>query len=75
MQTDLVEFCHQHGIEVMSYMPFGAGNLVDHPKIAPIAAKLGKTTAQVILRLASFLSSMNLGYLKAGKSLQMALAT
>jgi diketogulonate reductase-like aldo/keto reductase len=52
VQTELVRFCHAHGIEVMSYMPLGAGNLVDHPDLDPIARRHGKTIPQVILRYA-----------------------
>lgn len=50
VQKELVKFCHAHGIEVMSYMPLGAGNLIDHPDLDPIARRHDKTIPQVILR-------------------------
>ena len=40
----------KHGIRVEVYSPLGLGSDLQHPTIAEIAAKVGKTPAQVILR-------------------------
>lgn len=58
------EFCAQHGIAVEGYFPLGGQvvgakgirqpppevQMFDHPVIKAIAEKMGKTTAQIILR-------------------------
>lgn len=41
----------EHGIITEAWSPLGAGNdLLENPTLAPIAAKYGKTPAQVVLR-------------------------
>jgi len=50
VQQELVDFCRSKGIAVMSYMPLGAGNLIDNAKITGVASRYNKTAAQVILR-------------------------
>ncbi|MFL0690956.1 MAG: aldo/keto reductase [Agrobacterium tumefaciens] len=43
-------FHEKHGIATQSWSPLGQGKLLGHPAIADIAAKLGRTPAQVIIR-------------------------
>lgn len=43
-------FHEKHGIATQSWSPLGQGKLLGHPAIADIAAKLGRTAAQVIIR-------------------------
>jgi diketogulonate reductase-like aldo/keto reductase len=45
----LLEFCERHGVALEAYSPLERGR-VDHPVIAQIAARLGRTPAQVMLR-------------------------
>lgn len=49
---DVLEFCKKQSILVQAYMPLGSGDkgLLSDPVIKQIAEKLGKTTAQVILK-------------------------
>ncbi|WP_336823852.1 aldo/keto reductase [Sporosarcina sp. USHLN248] len=49
-QEPLREFCAEHGIVVTSWSPLARGKLMEHPTLLHIAAKHGKTTAQVIIR-------------------------
>ncbi len=49
-QRALREFHARHNIATESWSPLGQGRLLDDPAIAAIAAKHGKTPAQVILR-------------------------
>ena len=48
----LVDFCKQHGIVVEAYAPFASGafGLLRDPVISEIAAALGRSTGQVILK-------------------------
>lgn len=48
-QQELRQFCCQHGIQIEAWSPLMQGSL-DHPVIANIAAKYGKTNAQIVLR-------------------------
>jgi diketogulonate reductase-like aldo/keto reductase len=49
---DLVAFCHRHGIVVEAYAPFASGafGLLKDPVLCEIAAAVGKSTGQVILK-------------------------
>jgi 2,5-diketo-D-gluconate reductase A len=49
-QTALREFNRQHGIVTQSWTPLGQGRSFDAPVIRDIAAHVGRTPAQVILR-------------------------
>lgn len=49
-QTALREVHARHGIATESWSPLGQGQLLTDPQIAAIAAKHGKTAAQVVIR-------------------------
>lgn len=49
-QLPLRQFCKQHGIQMEAWSPLMQGGLTDHPVLAEIGRKYGKTPAQVILR-------------------------
>jgi alcohol dehydrogenase (NADP+) len=51
-ETELLEYCKQKGIVFLAFAPLGHGmkpGLLDDPVIAAIAARVGKTPAQVLL--------------------------
>lgn len=50
LQEDTVRLCRENGILVEAWSPLGRGKLLDSPVLAGIAARYGKTPAQVILR-------------------------
>ena len=50
MQKEIVEFSKANGIVVEAYSPLGQGKVLDDPVIVGIAAKYGKTPAQVCIR-------------------------
>lgn len=45
----LVDLCEKYGIKIEAYSPFARGNKLEDPTIVEIAAKYGKTPAQVLL--------------------------
>lgn len=47
---ELVGFCERHRIQVEAYSPLGRGRSVEEPAIREIAARHGRTAAQVALR-------------------------
>lgn len=49
-QTDVHDFCKKHGIQLEAWSPLMQGQLLDNPILNEIAAKHGKSIAQVILR-------------------------
>lgn len=49
-QTELLRFCKEHDIQMEAWSPLMQGKLLDHPLLADIAAKYGKSVSQVILR-------------------------
>lgn len=49
-QREARAFHEKHGIATQSWSPLGQGKLLGHPAITDIAAKLGRTPAQVIIR-------------------------
>ena len=49
-QLELREYCSKHQIQIEAWSPLGQGNLLEHPLLQDIAAKHGKSPAQVILR-------------------------
>lgn len=50
LQEDTVAFCRQNNILVEAWSPLGRGRLLDHPILAEVAARYGKTPAQIVLR-------------------------
>jgi aldehyde reductase len=51
-ETELLEFCKQKGIVLLAFAPLGHGmkpGLLEDPVITAIAARVGKTPAQVLL--------------------------
>jgi len=51
-ETELLEFCKEKGIVFLAFAPLGHGmrpGLLEDPVISAIAARLGKTPAQVLL--------------------------
>jgi diketogulonate reductase-like aldo/keto reductase len=49
-QKELLQFCKEHRIQLEGWRPLMLGNSLDHPVLTKIAAKYGKTPAQVVLR-------------------------
>ncbi|MGZ4031796.1 MAG: aldo/keto reductase [Tumebacillaceae bacterium] len=49
-QQELLTFCNEHNIQLEAWSPLMRGQLMDEPTITELAAKYGKTPAQVILR-------------------------
>lgn len=45
----LVELCDKYGIKIEAYSPLARGNKLEDPTIGAIAAKYGKTPAQILL--------------------------
>ncbi|WP_285856256.1 aldo/keto reductase [Paenibacillus illinoisensis] len=50
IQSELRDYCSKHHIQIEAWSPLGQGNLLEHPLLQDIAAKYGKSPAQVILR-------------------------
>ncbi|WP_336783815.1 aldo/keto reductase [Paenibacillus illinoisensis] len=50
IQSELRDYCNKHQIQIEAWSPLGQGNLLEHPLLQEIAAKYGKSPAQVILR-------------------------
>jgi alcohol dehydrogenase (NADP+) len=51
-ETELLEFCKENGIVLLAFAPLGHGmrpGLLEDPVISDIAARVGKTPAQVLL--------------------------
>lgn len=51
-QRKLLEYCTAKGITLTAYCPLTHGDKLDHPTLAGIGKRHGKTTAQVLLRWA-----------------------
>ncbi|WP_434748329.1 aldo/keto reductase [Paenibacillus amylolyticus] len=49
-QKELRDYCSKHEIQIEAWSPLGQGNLMEHALLQNIAAKYGKSPAQVILR-------------------------
>lgn len=49
-QRGLLDFCKAHGILLQAYCPLTQGERLGHPVITDVAARLGRTPAQVMLR-------------------------
>ncbi|SDI00467.1 Aldo/keto reductase [Pseudobutyrivibrio sp. 49] len=50
LQKDTVDYCQNKGILVEAWSPLGRGKSLNHPVLEKLAAKYGKTVAQIILR-------------------------
>jgi aldehyde reductase len=51
-ETELLDYCKQNGIVFLAFAPLGHGmrpGLLEDPVISAIAARVGKTPAQVLL--------------------------
>ena len=62
-QDELVAFCRQHEILLEAYSPLGTGSIFDNPVAQELAAKYGKSVAQLALRW-----SLQKGFLPLPKS-------
>lgn len=51
-QKELIDHCHARGIQVEAYAPLTQGQRLKHRRIVEIAARTGRTGAQVMLRWA-----------------------
>ncbi|SFR87245.1 aldo/keto reductase [Sphingomonas jatrophae] len=49
-QDELVDFHREHDIATISWSPLGRGAILDDPVIAQVAARHGRSPAQIILR-------------------------
>ena len=49
-QKDLLDFCRKNGIQLEAYAPLTRRQKFDHPAITSLAAKYGKTAAQIMIR-------------------------
>lgn len=49
-QQETVDLCKEHGILLEAWSPLGCGRLLDHPFLAELAAKYGKSVAQICIR-------------------------
>lgn len=49
-QKELLRYCREQAIQLEAWSPLGQGHLLEHETLKGIAAKYGKTVAQVILR-------------------------
>lgn len=49
-QRDVRELCARHGIVVEAYSPLTKGVRLSHPEVVSVAAEVGRTPAQVLLR-------------------------
>lgn len=52
MQRETLAFCHQNGIVVQGWAPFGTAAVLQQHALAAVAQKCGRSTAQVCLRWA-----------------------
>lgn len=49
-QVESADFCQKNGIVVQAWSPFGTGDVLKNSVLSEVAAKYGKTAAQVALR-------------------------
>jgi diketogulonate reductase-like aldo/keto reductase len=50
MRDDIVAWCRAHGVVVQAYSPLVRGDRWDEPVLKELAARHGKTAAQILLR-------------------------
>ena len=48
-QTEIIDYCKDKGIVLEAWSPLGRGELFSHPTMLALAAKYGKTVAQIAL--------------------------
>jgi diketogulonate reductase-like aldo/keto reductase len=51
-QKDLLEFCRSHGIQLEAYSPLTKGHKLHDPRLAGVASKYSKSSAQILVRWA-----------------------
>ncbi len=51
-QRDLLEFCRRQGIQLEAYSPLTKGHRLRHPTLVEVAARHGRTAAQILIRWA-----------------------
>ncbi|KAI0710188.1 Aldo/keto reductase [Earliella scabrosa] len=66
-RTEIVNFCHKHGIALEAWGPLVRGMRFNHPKIVALAEKYHKEPAHVLLRY-----SLQKGYVAIPKSVSKA---
>ena len=49
-QAQTVEFCKKNGIALEAWSPLGSGRVLSDPELSRIAAKYGKSVAQICIR-------------------------
>lgn len=47
-----MDYCNEYGIIVQAFSPFGGGHWLKDPTVLEIAEKIGKSSAQVLIRYA-----------------------
>jgi len=52
LQQETVDYCKQHGIIVEAWSPLGSGRVLNDPRLAEVAARYGKSVAQLCVRFA-----------------------
>ena len=50
LQSETVEFCNKNGITVEAWSPLGSGRVLSDERLLKLAAKYGKTVAQLCIR-------------------------
>ncbi|MGE4484922.1 MAG: aldo/keto reductase [Oscillospiraceae bacterium] len=50
MRPEVVAFCHKNDILVEAWSPLGSGRMLNNPELSSIAAKYGKSVAQLCIR-------------------------
>ena len=66
-EPETVAYCRKHGILLEAYSPLGTGRVFEVPEMQALAARYGKTVAQICLRW-----SLQMGYLPLPKSVTAA---
>ena len=51
-QDEVVEFCRGNDIQVTAYSPLATGKILHHPDLLAVAARYGRTVAQLCIRYA-----------------------
>lgn len=49
-QPDMVQYADDHNIHLEAWSPLGGGKVLNNPVIGQIAAKYGKSAAQILIR-------------------------
>ncbi len=52
MQTETADYCRRHGILVEAWSPLGTGKMLGNPALQAVAAKYGRSAAQLCIRWA-----------------------